>query len=32
MPYYEPSEQGYENEIREIREKRGFDDAPDPSK
>ena len=31
MPYYEPSEQGYENEIREIRERRGFDDAPDPN-
>jgi len=32
MPYYVPSEQGFENEIREIRESRGMFDAPDPSK
>ena len=31
MPYYTPSEQGYENEIRKIRAERGFEDAPDPS-
>ncbi len=31
MPYYVPSEQGYEREIRRIRMDRGFDDAPDPS-
>lgn len=32
MPYYVPSEQGYENEIRAIREARGFDDDPDPAR
>jgi len=32
MPYYEPSEQGYENEIRIIRHERGIHDAPDPSR
>ena len=32
LPYYVPSEQGFENEIREIRENRGMYDAPDPSK
>ena len=32
LPYYVPSEQGFENEIREIRENRGMFDAPDPSK
>ena len=31
LPYYEPSQQGYENEIRKIRADRGFYDAPDPS-
>ena len=31
MPYYVPSEMGYENEIRKIRASRGFYDAPDPS-
>lgn len=30
-PYYVPSEQGFENEIRKLRQKRGFQDAPDPS-
>lgn len=29
MPYYEPSEEGFELEIRAQRELRGFDDAPD---
>jgi len=29
MPYYIPSEQGYENEIRRIRESRGKTDRPD---
>ena len=32
MPYYVPSEQGYENEIRIIRYERGMHDAPDPSR
>ncbi len=32
MPYYVPSEEGYENEIRALREQRGFDDDPDPSR
>lgn len=32
MPYYVPSEQGYENEIRKLRSERGMHDAPDPSK
>ena len=32
MPYYTPSEQGFENEIRSLREQRGFDDDPDPSR
>ena len=32
LPYYVPSEQGYENEIRVLREKRGFEDMPDPSR
>ena len=32
MPYYTPSEQGYENEIRALRESRGFDDDPDPAR
>ena len=32
MPYYTPSEQGYENEIRALRERRGFDDDPDPAR
>ena len=32
LPYYVPSEQGYENEIRALREKRGFEDMPDPSR
>ena len=31
MPYYQPSQQGFENEIRKIRSARGFDDAPDPN-
>jgi len=29
MPYYVPSEQGYENEIRKIRSRRGHDDPAD---
>ncbi len=32
MPYYTPSEEGFEMEIRRLREARGFSDAPDPSK
>ena len=32
MPYYTPSEEGYELKIRKIRKERGFEDAPDPSK
>ena len=32
MPYYTPSEQGFENEIRALREQRGFDDDPDPAR
>ena len=32
MPYYTPSEEGYETEIRALRMLRGFDDAPDPSR
>ena len=32
MPYYTPSEEGFELEIRRLREERGFTDAPDPSK
>ncbi|MGI6240164.1 MAG: hypothetical protein ACOYI5_11145, partial [Christensenellales bacterium] len=31
-PYYVPSEQGFETQIREIRETRGFADAPDPGR
>ena len=29
MPYYRPSEQGFEKEIRELRKARGFEDGPD---
>ncbi len=29
MPYYTPSEQGFEAEIREMRRRRGIEDAPD---
>lgn len=32
MPYYTPSEQGFEKEIRALRESRGFDDLPDPAR
>lgn len=32
MPYYTPSEQGFEKEIRALRERRGFDDLPDPAR
>lgn len=29
FPYYVPSQQGFENEVRQIRKKRGFDDPPE---
>lgn len=29
MPYYTPSEQGFEREIRKLRRERGYEDAPD---
>lgn len=32
MPYYTPSEEGFEEEIRALRLERGFVDAPDPNK
>ena len=32
MPYYTPSEEGFENEIRALRRERGFQDAPDPNR
>ena len=31
LPYYTPSEEGYELKIRKIRAQRGFIDDPDPS-
>ncbi len=32
MPYYTPSEEGFENDIRALRRDRGFEDAPDPNR
>ena len=32
MPYYKPSEEGFENDIRALRRDRGFEDAPDPNR
>ena len=29
FPYYVPSQQGFENEVRQIRKERGFDDPPE---
>ena len=29
MPYYTPSEQGFEKEIRALRAERGFNDPPE---
>ena len=32
MPYYTPSDEGFENDIRALRRDRGFEDAPDPNR